>query len=401
MCLGSARRKLLCSKQFNPSNELEVFAVFSARLLLELGVSNAANRLAREAVNNHMRVLIGAMDYDILVTDAPSEPILAIAASSILLSNEKQYRTAIETLVRALILKGLVLERGIQGELSARILLMVARDAALPRTSKGEICICTEDVRGNLMIQTIRLEEFLVALLGPNLGAATSADKRKAKSLLEWAAPFHLNFTHFIQLETSVHELSPEFLFKCWCRGVGIMCKFHQPIYDILLVVYRGPLSKPFDVKNLGFVTIQVKLRTQAAEKSLVEQLTCPVVLYDGERSKPEHLAILMDLGAQASFKDGGYCSVELGAMKKPSEKQPAAKLHYLGEADEKPRYTLNIRGCKHYAVMGKDGLAGSLVDVFKNLYQIAPPEFRELADSMVATLKRTENLGTKINTDL
>ena len=128
--VNAAIRKLICAREFRPQDEDHVFAVFAARLLLELGAGPAANKLASRSLCRHMRVLIGASN-GVISTCAPSEPMLAIAAASLLNMKGGVYAKALQFLVRTLILRGLVLERGMQGELLARILLMVARDRAL------------------------------------------------------------------------------------------------------------------------------------------------------------------------------------------------------------------------------------------------------------------------------
>lgn len=376
---------------FDPLDQLEVFAVFSARLLLDLGTDAAANRLAQDAVRKHLRVLTGVLEHGILTTCAPSEPILALAASSILLRSKKHYQDAIQTLVKSIILQGTVLELGVQGELLARIILMAARDAALVASATSSPVI-RQGSENDPVVETVSLNDFLNALLRSADNHLTGADP-----LSLWTKQFQLNFTHFIQLDASIHELSAEFLFKCWSRGAAIMCAFHQPIYDILLVTYNGRLDDTFDATKFGIVTIQVKLRTQAISSQLVEQLTCPAIVNeDGESWKPEHLAIVMDLGTQSSFQHGGYYEISRNVLDKPSKKQVALRMHYLGPAKEKERYVLNIRGHTQYAVMEADGLAPGLSSVFKSFHRNPLSEFQDLADSMVETLKQAQILDTE-----
>ncbi|KAL0954584.1 hypothetical protein HGRIS_003544 [Hohenbuehelia grisea] len=79
-----------------------------------------------------MRTLIGVIDRTILVTDAPSEPMLAIAAAEVMTrpGNHSEYQQTMASLVQALILNDVV-DRGSLGELLARTYIIIARDAAL------------------------------------------------------------------------------------------------------------------------------------------------------------------------------------------------------------------------------------------------------------------------------
>src|SRR5437660_12716780 len=83
--------------------------------------------LIRTAVNSYMRVVI-SIDQDIGTMDTitPSEPMLAKAAMEYLCIGYS-WPASINTLVRELLEKGRV-EKGLKGELYARLLLILAHD---------------------------------------------------------------------------------------------------------------------------------------------------------------------------------------------------------------------------------------------------------------------------------
>lgn len=93
--VNAARTKLICddgalyelagkSLEWHETLKTQIFALHSARLLLKLTDSPAAIKIASAAVKSHMRI---ATHYDasngIVTTEAPSEPMLAIAAGAL------------------------------------------------------------------------------------------------------------------------------------------------------------------------------------------------------------------------------------------------------------------------------------------------------------------------------
>ncbi|KAG6847950.1 hypothetical protein C0991_001128, partial [Blastosporella zonata] len=190
--------------------------------------------------------------------------MLAIAAASLLVASPSSYKAVIKQLVKELILKGLVLERGRQGELLARILLMMARDFAIspdPKTMGARSFVRDEAVR------MITLDTFLTTLLGDELGVGDES-KSIRDDLLGWAKKHKLNFTHFLQVNDNIHELTPEFLEYCWNRGIALTCAYNQPLFDILIVTYHGDLTQ-IERSKFGLLVIQVKLRIEAADRGL------------------------------------------------------------------------------------------------------------------------------------
>ena len=194
-------------KSFNPSNIHHVLAAFSVRLSLEIGEGEASERLARNAVHSHMRILRGAIG-PLVITASPSEPILAIAAATSLNQSSEAYKTAIVTLLDRLVLHGLVIDRGM---LCSRLLLTLARDkAALAQdkvaSSFVQDGLATEGPR----VRAVELSLFLQALLGEKLGI--SGDAALRTEFLSAVSGVWVNFTHFVQLTGSLDQVTPAFL---------------------------------------------------------------------------------------------------------------------------------------------------------------------------------------------
>src|ERR1700735_1007756 len=108
--LRAAVEKLFFIRTFDPRNVDQVFAAFSNRIGLEIGEGEASARLAIDAVRSYMRILIGVSGR-LIITASPSEPMLAVAAASVLNHTANTYKEAFKTLLDKLILRGLILDR--------------------------------------------------------------------------------------------------------------------------------------------------------------------------------------------------------------------------------------------------------------------------------------------------
>ncbi|KAG6838197.1 hypothetical protein C0991_001118, partial [Blastosporella zonata] len=118
-------------------------------------------------------------------------------------------------------------------------------------------------------VTTVTLDKFLTTLLGNELGLKQQSPAKTTRDgLLEWAKNHKLNFTHFLQVNDNIHELTPEFLEYCWNRGIALTCAYNQPLFDILIVTYHGDLTQ-IERSKFGLLVIQVKLRIEAADRGL------------------------------------------------------------------------------------------------------------------------------------
>jgi len=180
-----ASLKLTNGRSFNAENENHVFAVVSQRLCLDPASTGAgAIELAGQSVAHHMRLLTGfSDDHFVSYTHSPSEPILVLGAVDILYNtpDRKRLGKVLDTLSTDLCGACLV-NKGLLGELSARLLLLTARDFAAPK----------EQLSRNLLKPVL-----LLNLLNKLFGTTTWAgiDQEKFNNAF---ANAYVNFTHWI-----------------------------------------------------------------------------------------------------------------------------------------------------------------------------------------------------------
>jgi len=337
--LSVAIHKLFFASNFYPTNEDHVFAAFAVRVALEIADGEASERLAANAVRSHMRILCGVVG-SLVITTSPSEPMLAIAAAQALNSSTEVYQRAMHTLLEKLVLKGCILDRGLQGELCSRLLLMIARDKTnLP---SGGPFVETRPKTDILQIRAVRMDEFLKTLLGPSLGVSLK-QAALCSQLIADMSEVWINFTHFVQLSKAIDEIDQSTLLQAWSSGFAFQCDFNQPVIDGFLVAYRGQLDEPFVIDNLFMIPWQTKAKAKAAKLALARQLTAPFISSSQRTWKPGHLVIMMDLNTAAVFMGSRGEHVSLDYCR--AEAPETVWNGYRGEQHEPERYCLNIRG--------------------------------------------------------
>ena len=367
---------------FNPANENHVLAAFSIRIGLEIGEGEESQRLAREAVRSHMRILRRAIG-SLVITACPSEPTLAIAAATALNRSPQVYRTAIMTLVDRLVLRGVVLDRGLQGELCSRLLLTLARDQAVSPDS------FVDNGPKGPNIRPVKLSRFLETLLGDDLGIS---EKESCTEFLSTVSGIWINFTHFVQLTQPLAKVTPGFLCEAWSSGMAFQCAFRQAVVGGFFVGYKGELDAPFDSSNLVIISLQTK--GKAASTELVGALTSPPIVEELNGKtiwrKPDTPVILMDLAASASFKQTDKrIKVQLTrtAAKRPTGGKEGMWQGYAsGNGQQEPiRYCLNIRGHDSltYPVLSEIGVGTLFSQLLGHLLAYFLPFQVEMDDDM------------------
>ena len=95
-------------------------------------------------------------------------------------------------------------------------------------------------------------------------------------------------------------------LANLWARGAALQCCFTQEKIDFLLVVYHGSVEPGsiFDPSLHSVVAGQAKYRG-AGDKN-AELAISPIGVVRNRDNPLPYLAILMELGAEASFKENG-----------------------------------------------------------------------------------------------
>jgi len=294
------------------------------------------------------------------------------------------------TLLEKLILKGLVIDRGIMGELGSRLMLLRARDKA---TTAGDNKFVK--VEGDVSsVQAVQLSNFLQTLLGKGLGVSKEQSALR-DLLLEDTSDVWINFTHFVHLSIPIDEVTPSMLFEAWSSGFAFQCVFHQAVIDGFIVAYFGPLHQPFDISNLFVIPYQTKARSDAADSAVAHALAAPFLLTQGNtvRSKPWTVVILMDLTATSAFRkaNGPHCDLTYAPAQRPQGKKKRGSWKgYAQKSEVEPsRYCLNVRGRRadNYPVL--EGLETQFDKLFQRSMGCSRAEFVPFADAMESTMDR------------
>lgn len=296
-----AMLKLTGDEDFMTGNDAHCFSVMASRLALSLVPTHPPRSplfrrqklFMDRTVDRHMRIVKHVTDEGAMYVESPSEPVLAIAASLFMLPlrrDEKPFRFAKTSRQKASNTYGDVLEsfrqrcllepdvtifEGSHGELASRIALMIARDAAKQKLLDDLEDRCVEERMdppttsdyAHILLQPVALEDMLAGLadldeeslaeLRGRIQDVYDAGLRTDRSALqpETAAacqtpPAWINFTHFDVLPEEVEEVTPEYLWYCWKRGVALQMSHRQPGIDGIIPVFMGDLNKPFVADN-------------------------------------------------------------------------------------------------------------------------------------------------------
>ncbi|KAJ7285928.1 hypothetical protein C8J57DRAFT_1286279 [Mycena rebaudengoi] len=296
-----------------------IFALYSQRICLSLNPSASSQLVEAKAIESHMR-------RNMLMTSCPSEPILALGAAIAMNSTADNRRELPDALIK-LVTKHRV-DRGLEGELYSRLVLLMARDACnnhltglntfVKRTDKG------------LSLRTVTLDSVLQALLRETSIPTKYEDTwQEIKRTLEGV---HITFTHFLELDVDVAVLDSQWCFDILCRD----------------------LELPFDETKLHLVCYQAKARTKAAAAELAECLTCPMVRYqDGTIVKPEHTLLLIDMATTSRYRDGrGYVQVSQRAATRQGKAKNWQGYSFFHNIDETAGNFIGIRGLEPYQVL-------------------------------------------------
>lgn len=194
MVVETASLKLQNAPSFNDKSEDQVLAVLSQRLCIDtVLVGSEAVGLADRSVAHHMRLLTGmSSSRQAFYTYSPSEPILVQGAVNILHREKKPWGPVLKTLSKSLCQVGLV-EKGLIGELSARTLLVIARDFTAPKTAGSNV----PD-----LLQPILLLNFLDNLFGNDNWCGNHRD-----SFVRAFGTTYINFTHWIVTKDALPQI--------------------------------------------------------------------------------------------------------------------------------------------------------------------------------------------------
>ncbi|KIS69154.1 uncharacterized protein UMAG_06505 [Mycosarcoma maydis] len=266
-----ANHKLMGGEDFAIRKTAHCFSILASRLALSLSPTESPNSelFARQkqfvdsTVDRHMRIVTHVTSEGVMHVESPSEPVLAIAASNIMLAPYLQSAENARGYTYADILKkfqqecllnpDVALLKGSFGELALADHLdgcLRRREAQKNRTNRAK-GIVGHPARGrqhlrqapNLAALRQRLEDVYDAGSRTERHAIPFRDQLQSASA---TLPMWINFTHFDLLPEAINKITPEFLWHCWKRGVAVQMAHTQHGIDGIIPVFVGHLDRPF-----------------------------------------------------------------------------------------------------------------------------------------------------------
>ncbi|KAG1809295.1 uncharacterized protein BJ212DRAFT_602435 [Suillus subaureus] len=301
-----AAQKLCKSKSFDPRVTNQALAVLSQRFGLDIcfGHPDAVSHI-EAGVASHLRVCFSTTEDRIWsFTGYPSEPFLSCVAAILLHETPNCLLQALLVL-REKVDSGMV-EIGQSGELTSRLLLLLAKDLFI-RQNPSEDAI--QDLRYNrsedaelLDCQKVSVIEFLVYLFGTTFWSKAGEE---AKAAFRHA---YINFSHWVpmtefispacDLEHTAKESkcdAQEWTLRHWHRTSAVQCCHLQPLVDKMIPIYfDDPALGPDDEKRVSqiFISDKAGKRRHVQELSHItrghETIDCQSVL--------PYIALLLDL---------------------------------------------------------------------------------------------------------
>ncbi|KAF8491535.1 hypothetical protein JB92DRAFT_1266106 [Gautieria morchelliformis] len=415
--LAKACLKLISGSVFRPDNKDQVFAVLSQRMCLDPVLSQEAIELADRSVSHHMRLLTGYSTKEpIFHTHSPSEPVLALAACEIMYRDGlKNHVPMCHTLTQSLCSAGLV-ERGLMGELGARLLLLLARDLTV--LNKNKVQGLLKPALWEEFPKPVELLQMLETLLGKNWAG------EKASAFNDAFGEAYVNFTHWMMTEEALpEEPDRKLLANLWARGAALQCSHNQESIDMLIVSYHGSIAPDavFDPAFLSGLVVQVKLRkgTHAGRETTIQ----PVGIARDRLDPLPYLSLLLELGTQTQYHEGGWVALRVAerseknwstllsewadsvksvaeyedglrkaGKKKGKDKVGQQKKDKMKKSraamDAFKRYSISIRGTDSYAVLNLPGWR----QAFQTLLEVT--ERGEMGDELVQQMWPLRQLG-------
>ncbi|KAI6160278.1 hypothetical protein EDD17DRAFT_1510588 [Pisolithus thermaeus] len=301
-------------------------AVLSQRFCLHVAFGHhEAVKFLESSVASNLRVRVFiSEDRNSLLTTYPSESLLSCAAASLLhtMSNLDKFLQALEEKI----LNGMI-DVGKSGELTSRLLWLIAKDLYIRRTPLLEPLVGAADGQewNSELIdcQMISVIDYFRFVFGENFweqagetakwgGKKTKAAREKAKAACEQAkAAFNnafVNFSHWVSMnedisvrKNGVDQLpADEWTLRHWHRTSAVQCCHGQPLVDKMIPTYfkdNDPSCR--DLSRVSQIFISDKARRSPNKKDLSDIIRNHDSINCGS-SRP-WVAILVDLGLKES----------------------------------------------------------------------------------------------------
>ncbi|SPO29087.1 related to conserved hypothetical Ustilaginaceae-specific protein [Ustilago trichophora] len=274
----TATLKLQGTPKFDPLQPAQCFSVLASRLALclvpahwgDLPFMGEQKAFVDQTVDRHMRIVTRVTDTAGMHVDSPSEPVLAVAASLLMLPRAKdapelrtiatnRYGLILESFrTRCLLSQHIPIFKGTDGELAARIAMTTAWDAVKEKALRngasrgldstvrtlGEPVLLYDVVQGlaHLDFGHASIVQNRIESIQAVVSALNPTDKVQA-----WT-----HFTHFDVIPYPFSEITPEYLWYCWKRGVALQMAHKQHGIDGIIPVFVGDLDAPFVATATG-----------------------------------------------------------------------------------------------------------------------------------------------------
>ncbi|KAG0700650.1 hypothetical protein DFH29DRAFT_930758 [Suillus ampliporus] len=257
-----AAQKLCKSKEFDLTDTNQALAVLSQRFGLNIcfGHPDAVSYLEK-GVASHLRICFSTTeDRAWTFTGYPSEPLLSCVAALLLHKSPTCLTDALRVLKKKV--DGGMVELGQSGELTSRLLLLLAKDMCIRKYLSKDGPQYIRDlhhvVKGSqdaelIDCQKVSIIHFLKYLFGEDFWSTVG----EAKTAFQHA---YINFSHWVPMaefispqdskETDIESLSArcsaeEWTLRHWHRTSAAQCCHLQPLVDKMIPIY-------FDDPSLG-----------------------------------------------------------------------------------------------------------------------------------------------------
>lgn len=346
--------------RYDPTNRDHVFAALSVRLCLDIDLSSPVSYpLSQTAVHLHMRV-VKSVDPSTgyLFTRTPAEPILALAAMKHLCLFEGSWEISLHTFTSDLLSLGAI-NKGLKGELFARLLFILARDCLINTQMP------TKMVKTNRAVPFFTVKSFLQALLSLEY----HADIDLIDSTILDANPNFLMFT-----STTQHLSSESFHHLCHsllCRSAALQCAPRQELYALFIPFYWGEPDQPYNLLEAGAILVKVKNRgKKKSPNDILYDTLFKLSSEDGDERPPKRRRT--ENGKQFLFHHSGakllYILLDLGID------EPGVEVSYFKSSNSEV-WTIHCTGHDGnvFDCINKWGAAEPTRDFFNDIMKPAP----------------------------
>ena len=225
-------------------------------------------------------------------------------------------------------------------------------------------------------------------LLGEVFGLPDEKDQGFLRnSVKSWGSDVWLNFTHFVEVDTDIDKLTPEFLCQLWTRTCAVQYKVSQPVMDGFFVGYEGDIKEPVILTSFVLIPYQIKAGSTMTSKCAADGLTCPFIIQsNGMLFKPRHVALFLDLATPSEHQAtcGLHSTLTFGKANTKGCKWDG----YAEGEGEVERYCLSVRGHNKAQYPVINGFEHTFGVMFQRVLACSQPEFQKHVDGLRAVTR-------------